>query len=46
MHYACGIVQVLNSAEELEEIVASEALVESSLLIPDLDKGKQVALLN
>ena len=46
MHYPCGIVQVLNSAEELKEVVASESLVESSLLIPDLDKGKQVTLLN
>jgi hypothetical protein len=46
MHYACSVVQVLNSAEKLEEVVTSEALVEPSLLVPDLNKGKQVALLN
>lgn len=41
-----GIVKVLDSAQKLEEVVASEALAEAPLLVPDLDKGKQVALLN
>jgi hypothetical protein len=40
------VVQVLNSAEELEKVIAGEALIKPTFLIFDFDEREKIALLN
>lgn len=42
----CFIVEVFNSWEQLEEVVACKLLVKTTLLVLDLDEGEEVALLD
>jgi hypothetical protein len=46
VHYARRIMQILNRAEELEEIVPSKALIEAALLVADLNEREEIALLH
>lgn len=46
MHNACCIMQILNCAQELQEIVARKPLIKATFFIPDLNEGKEISLLN
>lgn len=46
MNYSGSVVKILNGAQELQKVVSGESLVESTLLVFDLDEGEEIALFN
>ncbi len=46
MNDSSCVVQVLNSAKELEKVIAGEAFIKATFLISDFDEGEKITLLN
>ena len=46
MHDACGFMQVLHCAQQLQKVISGESFIETTLFVLDLDEREEIPLLH